>query len=276
MNQTTIATEALPELDQLCSIVVDIARQEGLERLQRHLRDYKADGSVVTDTDTRLQARILGELKERWPAFGALGEEMELVEQTQVVASSRTGFWVLDPLDGTTNFTAGFPFFGISLALIENGEPQLAVVYDPVRDECFSAGKGGGAWLNGNRLQASDETELKGCIANIDYKRLIADLAERLVSSPPYRSQRNLGACVLEWCWLAAGRMQLYLHGGQRLWDYAAGYLILEEAGGKAWTLDGKPLSCDKLSKRSVVAAANPQLFDLWFEWIRRNTRHLV
>jgi fructose-1,6-bisphosphatase/inositol monophosphatase family enzyme len=77
---------------------------------------------------------------------------------------------------------------------------------------------------------------------------------------------------VLEWCWLAAGRIQLYLHGGQKLWDFAAGYLILLEAGGAATTLSGMPLDCSKLRKRSVVAAVNKDLLDQWEEWINTNS----
>jgi fructose-1,6-bisphosphatase/inositol monophosphatase family enzyme len=112
---------------------------------------------------------------------------------------------------------------------------------------------------------------LRDCVANVDYKRLVSGLADRLVRYPPYRSQRNLGSCVLEWCWLAAGRLQLYLHGGQRMWDYAAGSLILREAGGKFTTVAGNPLDCRKFTKRSVIAATSPELHALWLAWIREN-----
>jgi myo-inositol-1(or 4)-monophosphatase len=95
------------------------------------------------------------------------------------------------------------------------------------------------------------------------------------VRYPPYRSQRNLGSCVLEWCWLAAGRLQLYLHGGQRMWDYAAGSLILGEAGGSFTTIGGNPLNCQKFTKRSVVAAVSPPLHQKWLAWVSENNQFL-
>ena len=153
-----------------------------------------------------------------------------------------------------------------------DSQPILGIVFDPVRNECFSAEKGRGASLNGVVLNCPDTHDLSDCVANVDYKRLVGDLAAQLVRCPPYRSQRNLGSSVLEWCWLAAGRIQLYLHGGQKLWDFAAGYLILLEAGGSATSLSGQPLDCGKLRKRSVVAAVNNPLLNRWCEWIKDNS----
>ncbi|GIT26704.1 MAG: hypothetical protein CM1200mP41_27480 [Gammaproteobacteria bacterium] len=148
----------------------------------------------------------------------------------------------------------------------------MGVVYDPIRNEVFSAIVNGGAFLNDRPLHTPDTgLMLRQCIANVDYKRLVAHLAERLVRYPPYRSQRNLGSSVLEWCWLAAGRVQLYLHGGQRMWDYAAGSLILREAGGVFTTLEGLPFDCRKITKRSVVAAVNSELHHAWLQWIWQN-----
>jgi len=239
-------------------------------------RTAKPDGSWVTAIDRRTQARLRDELARRWPEYGFIGEEMSHAEQHAVCARSGDGgYWVLDPLDGTTNFAAGFPFYGVSLALVADGRAQLGVVFDPVRDECFTAEPGGGARLNGARLECPPPHKSRAlgeCIAIVDYKRLVADLAEQLVRAPPYRSQRNLGASALEWCWLAAGRAHLYLHGGQKVWDFAAGHLILCEAGGRATSLSGKPLDCVRLRKRSVVAAANPQLLTLWHDWLRAHS----
>ena len=232
----------------------------------------KQDGSWVTAIDRRIQEKLLTKLRHRWPQYGFIGEEMTHADQVAVCEQSREGFWVLDPLDGTTNFTTGFLFYGVSLALVVDGSPCLGVVFDPVRGECFSAQLGRGAYLNRQKLVCPATRTLGECIALIDYKRLVGDLAEQLVHSPPYRSQRNLGSSVLEWCWLAAGRVQLYLHGGQKLWDFAAGYLILTEAGGVATSLSGKPLDCARLRKRSVVAAVNPDLLALWDAWINANS----
>ncbi|KAA3621520.1 MAG: inositol monophosphatase family protein [Proteobacteria bacterium] len=231
---------------------------------------HKDDGSVVTRTDAAIQSFVEERLLERFPSVPFIGEEMSHARQVAVMCGDAPRFWVLDPLDGTTNFVAGFPFYGISLALVGVGGPELGVVHDPVRGETFCAARGKGAWLNGKPLVPHTVPNLSRCVANVDYKRLTRSVAERLVRSPPYRSQRNLGSCVLEWCWLAAGRFQLYLHGGQRLWDYAAGSLILEEAGGVARSFEGKPLHGGGPGKRSVIAAASPELQSQWSAWIFR------
>lgn len=231
----------------------------------------KEDGSVVTSVDLALQESISAALHKQWPEVEFLGEEMSHTRQVEILHSNSSRVWVLDPLDGTTNFVAGFPFYGISLALVENDQAIAGVIYDPVRRELFCARKGHGVTMNAHPLVSKPVAHrLSRCVANVDYKRLTVDLAKRLVRSPPYRSQRNLGSCVLEWCWLAAGRFQLYLHGGEKLWDYAAGSLILQEAGGMAQTFEGQPVDCMGLNKKSVVAACTPELFQLWQAWIRR------
>jgi myo-inositol-1(or 4)-monophosphatase len=102
----------------------------------------------------------------------------------------------------------------------------------------------------------------------IDLKRLPAALASHLAADPPYKSQRSFGAVALDWCWLAAGRGHLYLHGQQKLWDYAAGQLVLQEAGGKAVTLEGQPVFAPRLESRSTVAALNPEIFHAWLAWL--------
>jgi myo-inositol-1(or 4)-monophosphatase len=141
----------------------------------------------------------------------------------------------------------------------------LGVVYDPIRDECFTAARGCGAWLNGLPLKnGSAAMPLNRCLAIVDFKRLTPALADRLSHAPPYCSHRYLGAGALEWCWLAAGRFQLYLHAHQRLWDFAAGALALQEAGGFASTLEGESLFPAVTEARSVVAAANRPLFENW------------
>lgn len=264
----------LPALGELCGLVIEAAESildlklggvGGVAPTRKH------DGSYVTVVDQLMQSTLLERLHTHWPGYGAIGEEMIHAEQVSICQNSSAGYWVIDPLDGTTNFTSGFLCYGVSVALVVGGQPRLAVVYDPVREECFSAELGKGAFLNGAKLSLQDSPVLSNCIVNVDYKRLVGELAVRLVQSPPYRSQRNLGTSVLEWCWLAAGRVQLYLHGGQKLWDFAAGFLILTEAGGAATSLSGAPLDCASLRKRSVVAAVNPDLLAQWGSWININ-----
>jgi myo-inositol-1(or 4)-monophosphatase len=160
--------------------------------------------------------------------------------------------------------------FSVSLGLISDGEIVLGIVYDPNRDEFFGAIKGQGFWINGNRVTRPEQPQaLDNCIAFIDFKRLNDKMSISLAQNSPYKSQRNIGTCALEWAWLAAGRVNLLLHGCERIWDYTAGVLLTHEAGGKCETFDAEPVFKQTLVPRSVIAASNPELFEQWVETIR-------
>lgn len=252
-------------LKEISELVVKSAREEILPRYRNVDRDYKGDGSVVTEADLAMQRKTKSALQQLWPSIAFVGEEMSEQEQRQQLSQSSDGAWILDPLDGTSNFASTIPFYSVSLALIKDGDVQLGVVYDPTRDELFAAEKGAGAWLNGNKLHINNApAELKKTISLVDFKRLDAQLAQRIVRNPPYASQRSFGSVALDWCWIAAGRGHVYLHGKQKLWDYAAGWLILNEAGGYSSTLDGDVVFNGDLSARSAVAAADQKLFKQW------------
>jgi myo-inositol-1(or 4)-monophosphatase len=149
--------------------------------------------------------------------------------------------------------------------LVVVGEVVLGIVHDPVRDELFAARRGLGAELNGAPLRIATAAEsLAASLALVDYKRLPVKLAVALVEVPPFASQRNLGTVALDWCWMAASRADLYLHGGQKLWDYAAGQLIFSEAGGASCTLAGEPVPVNFMEARSAVAAGTPELLQAW------------
>jgi len=257
------------DLETLISCMVTAAREELVPRFTHVAHSHKADGSVITEADLAMQSRLGLELAQRWPQYRLLGEEMSAAEQQELMSRPGVGLWCLDPLDGTSNFAAGLPFFSVSLSLIVDGRVVLGVVYDPMRDECFSATRGGGAWLNGARLgERRPEPPLAKGIAIVDFKRLPSALAQRLAGEAPYSSQRSLGSVALDWCWIAAGRAHVYLHGKQLLWDYGAGQLILDEAGGHSVTLDGDPLHTVSLRPRSAVAALNVELFREWTAWL--------
>ena len=174
---TPPSDSALPELDQLVALVLEATKETLRIPRSPGQHEIKIDGSLVTDVDLAIQSRLKHSLDARWPQFGFIGEEMEYEDQVSESVSSRAGYWVLDPLDGTTNFSSGFLFYGVSLALVIEGVPVMGVVYDPVRDECFSAAKGKGARLNGEIMRSPEANSLSSCIANVDYKRLVADLA---------------------------------------------------------------------------------------------------
>lgn len=258
-----------PDLEQLRETVIRIAREyipTSYGEVEGH---RKADGSLLTEVDLALQRQIDQALTARWPGFAFLGEEMEAEEQTRLLSDTDRGVWCLDPLDGTRNFVAGLPCFSVSLALLVKQEVVLGLVYDPVRNECFSARKGHGTWLNDKPLgQRCPDLPLREGIGLIDFKHLPAILATRLATAPPYSSQRSFGSVALDWCWLAAGRSHVYLHGRQKIWDYAAGSLILSEAGGQAVTLEGHSVFRAELEPRSVAAALDSALFDEWIAWL--------
>lgn len=221
----------------------------------------KSDGSVVTETDLACQTRIRDRLQQAWPDIGFLGEEMDLAEQQQCMREQEH-YWCLDPLDGTTNFVAGFPAFGLSLALIRDGRPEMACIVDPVRGEVFTAASGGGAWLNGAPLRANPADRLENAVGYIDFKRLDAGRRQALSTPGHYRSQRNIGSCALEWAWLAAGRGQFIVHGGEKIWDFAAGGLIAQEAGCRLSDFENLPILDDIRPASSIAAAASGSLHE--------------
>ncbi len=254
----------LPDLKTLENLIRDVAQQEILPRFNQVGFEVKDDGSLLTEADLSADKRIRQSLAELYPAITFLSEEMDLTVQESLLQNSRH-LWCLDPLDGTSNFAAGIPLFATSLALFVNGEVKIGITYDPVRDEMFSAVKGQGAWLNGEDLLCKPSSfSLDKSIAIVDFKRLKPDLVQRLFSDAPYKSQRNLGSCVLEWAWMAANRGHLYLHGGMKLWDLAAGTLILEEAGGYACTLEGETVFRQAMQVRSVLISPDKSLFAAW------------
>jgi myo-inositol-1(or 4)-monophosphatase len=262
------------DVNALRECVIEAAEDEILPRFTQIESQKKADGSLVTEADLTTQQRLTEQLARLHPEIPLLGEEMSVEEQARVMTNSNTGFWCLDPLDGTANYVAGMPCFATSLAYIRQGQVHIGIIYDPLRKECFHAVRGEGAWLNKQRLQlACPADELKACVAMVDFKRLSPRLASQLATTPPYRSQRSIGSVALDWCWLAAGRLQLYLHGGAKLWDYAAGSLIYREAGGHyRLTLGHVSLPEQQdltLQPCMAVAAANPKLFDRWRHWLQ-------
>lgn len=221
--------------------------------------DTKHDGSVVTETDLHCQHFIREQLHALDPEIRFLGEEMGEAEQRACLQQGGP-YWCVDPLDGTSNFMADFPCFASAVALIEHGRPVLACIHDPVRGETFHAVRDGGAFLNGMPVHASSTHALKQSIGFIDFKRLSPPLAARLAGSRHYRSQRNIGSCALEWAWLATGRGQFIIHGGEKLWDFAAGSLLAEEAGATVTGFDGRhPFAAGGLVS-SIVAGANPDI----------------
>ena len=250
-------------------VVKAAARAEIMPRYLNTAHQRKSDGSPCSDADIAAQAYLGRELL-RVVECPLLGEEMSNAEQRRVFAQARE-YWCVDPVDGTSNFVNGIPYFCVSVALIRDGRPVLGVVYDPLADEVFHAQAGGGAFLNDVPLplrQAVPES-LRRAIAEVDLKRLPQPLAVAIGKEPPFASQRNFGASALDWCYVAAGRFDAYAHGNQQLWDYAAGALVLAEAGGFMCSFDADEFWGGDPLQRSVVCALHAGIFREWRDWIR-------
>lgn len=246
-----------------------VASEEIMPRYMKVAHQRKSDGSLCTDADTAAQAALTRKLQSILNV-PVIGEEMGEAEQMASWVEGAQGVWCIDPIDGTSNFVRGLGYFAVSVALVREGRSTLGVVYDPVADEAFAAELGRGVFLNGEKLVSRNiATTLSGALANVDMKRLDSKLVAQLAAAPPYSSQRNFGASTLDWCYTAAGRYDAYLHGGQKLWDYAAGSLVLHEAGGQACCLDCDDFNRGKVWQRSVIAALDPVVFGEWKNWIR-------
>ena len=260
-----------PDRKQLENLIRSVAKEEILPRFNKVSYSVKGDGSLLTEADLATDKRIQNGLAELYPDIAFLSEEMSTEQQEQLLQNSER-LWCLDPLDGTSNFAAGIPLFATSLALFEKGKVVIGITYDPIRDEMFSAEAGQGAWLNNAPLTCvSSGFGLNNAVVIADFKRLNSNLQRALLQNPPYSSQRNLGSCVLEWAWMAANRGHAYLHGGMKLWDLAAGSLILSEAGGYSATLDGESVFRAEMKPRSVVISPDKQLFKEWMKFLNDN-----
>ena len=254
---------------EIIDAVKAIANEELRHRFANVTRMHKDDGSFLTEADIAVQSRIQTLLHEKYPEIDFLGEEMSVAQQQESLESSQ-GVWILDPLDGTSNFSAGIPYYSVSLAYIKQGKIEWGMVYDPEREECFSATHGAGAEFNGKpMLKKKAGIGIDKSTALIDFKRLDSQLAAHIASQPPYSSQRSFGGVALDWCWLAAGRFHIYLHGKQNIWDYAAGLLVFNEVGGNACTLQGEPVFDFSLKARSAVGALDDQLFLDWCDYLK-------
>lgn len=247
--------------------VREVAADEVLPRFRSVVAERKDDGSLVTEADLAAQAalaRRLGAIV----GVAFLGEEMDAASQLAIL--ERGGrFWCVDPIDGTANFSAGVPYFAVSVALMEGRRPVLGIVYDPIADEAFHAVRGAGAWLNGAALACPPPPAFAAAIAEVGLRRDLPALRHAIRDRRPFAQRRTSGSSALSWCHLAAGRIDLFVHAGQKAWDYAAGALVLEEAGGSACTLDQDDFWSAPGWDRSVIAARAPALFAPWRDWVR-------
>jgi myo-inositol-1(or 4)-monophosphatase len=262
----------LPELGPpVIALMREVAARELMPRFRHVAAERKKDGSLVTEADRAVEAALVKALPRIFDC-PVLGEEMPEAEQKRLWRDAEW-CWCVDPLDGTGNFTSGKRYFGMSVALMYRRRSVFGVVLDPNCDEVFHASKGEGAYLNGRRLRSQPAVRLSEASIEVGRFKRLGRITAALFSKPPFRQLSMSGASVLQWCHMAAGRTDAFIHAGEQPWDYAAGALILEEAGGRMATLlsddywrVGDP---DASWERSVIAARHPALFDEWKRWVR-------
>ena len=225
----------------------------------------KGAGDFVSRADIAAEKIIREALMEARPNYGWVGEESDPVE-----GKDPTRRWIVDPLDGTTNFLHGLPHWAISIALEHKGEIVSGVIYDPSKDEMFVAEKGQGAWMNESRLRVSDRRQMIETIfatglpfgGRPELPAVMQDLGRLL---PMTAGVRRWGAAALDLAYVAAGRLDGYWERKLNIWDIAAGTLLVREAGG---LIEGLDRGTDPLETGSLVAA-NAQVFDTFAKVIR-------
>jgi myo-inositol-1(or 4)-monophosphatase len=241
---------------------IEIARrageivQAGYENLE-HI-EHKSRRDVVTDVDVRSEELVISEIRRRYPNDAVLAEESGKHSGTGPDAGART--WVIDPLDGTVNYANGIPFYCVSIGLVADGQPVVGVVFDPARDDLYSASLDGPACLDGKQIHASTKDQLGDCVVSMAIIGRGGIWRERQIARN-IRISRRMGSSALALAYVASGRFDAMVqNGGLSVWDVAAAGLISQRAGatvsdltGGTWWDIGK-----KSGSVTVVAAPEP------------------
>ena len=247
--------------------------EEAARRGGQVLRDWqgrftsreKGARDLVTEADLASQEAIRSVLLGVFPDHDFLGEEDPASQSSTEKAAKfnrKAEFrWIVDPLDGTANYVHGLPMFAVSIALEQAGEIIAGTIYDPIAEECFSAAKGEGAFLNGKKMQTSSCTQVDQSLIAVSFAPSVTrdsmEIAWFLEALLACQVVRRMGSAALNLAYLAAGRMDAYLTTSVKIWDVAAGMLLVTEAGGVLSALDGSPV---KIEKPEFLASATPEL----------------
>ncbi len=217
--------------------------------------EFKAKNSLVTEVDKLSEEIIITNIKNNFPSHGIFAEESGRDSNTS------PHVWLIDPIDGTTNYAHAYPFFSISIALEINGEVEVGLVYDPVKDEMFTAEKGKGAFLNGERISVSKSNAIEHCHVCTGFMHEVEWMVEANIRHfgnfiRRARAVRRDGSAALDLCYVACGRFDGFWELGLNPWDTAAAVLILKEAGGHVCTFTGDEYSIyekEILASNSIV-----------------------
>lgn len=247
-------------------VATEAAREAG-EILKAHFRQQrqvkvKGRANIVTDADLQSEKALKSFLRAEFPAHSILSEE------SQAVSGNSSYKWILDPLDGTNNYSFGVPFFSVVIALTRGKDVLLGIVYDPMRDEMFSAQKGEGACFNDSPIHVTIKKTVKDSLVGLDlgYVDEKGKSSLEFIASlwPRMYAYRIMGSAALSMAYTACGRLDLYFHLLLYPWELACGSLLVSEAGGVVTDLDGKPL---KKWESSVIATNKPVHADFLKIW---------
>jgi myo-inositol-1(or 4)-monophosphatase len=222
----------------------------------------KGPSDLVTEADEAAQEAVKRTILEAYPDHDVLGEEDQAPRKR--TSSYR---WIVDPLDGTTNYVHGVPHYAVSIALERDGQLLTGAVYDPSVNECFIAVQGEGAWLNGQPIRASATTEIAAALVAVSFPAQVVAQSRPLVDFEKIivrcRAVRRTGSAALNLCYVACGRFDAYFARETKAWDVAAGALLVSEAGGSITGIDGQPFTVDQ---PKFVAAGSKKLHTDLFE----------
>jgi myo-inositol-1(or 4)-monophosphatase len=234
----------------LLNFAIETAREAGAiltDRLGRALQiSNKGDIDLVTEADLASEKLIIERIRSHYPRHAILAEESGASDGVELVAGKSDWKWIIDPLDGTTNYAHGYPCFCVSIALERAGAIEIGVVYDPTRDEMFAAERGQGATLNGRRIRVSTIEDLNSAMLctgfpyNVRERPNFArDFANFTMEA---QAVRRDGSAAIDLAYIACGRFDGFWEDGLRAWDVAAGLLLIEEAGGRVTNFNGGSL----------------------------------
>ena len=217
-------------------IIRDFGELENLQVSKKGPKDF------VTKTDKRVEKILMEELEKTKKNFSFITEE-----SGKILNKNKEVFWIIDPIDGTTNFMHGIPHFAISIALQKQGEIITGLIVDPIKNEIFYAEKNNGSYINNVRIRASKKSNLDEC--------LFASNNDGVKSIHPKLNLRNTGCAALDMAYVGCGRLDGFFHNKINLWDIAAGKIIVEEAGGKVNRLED-------LRNKIDIRASNPNIYE--------------
>ena len=217
-------------------IIRDFGELENLQVSKKGPKDF------VTKTDKRVEKILIEELSKSKKNYSFITEE-----SGKILNKNKDAFWIIDPIDGTTNFLHGVPHFAISIALQVKGEIIIGLIVDPIKNEIFYAEKNNGSFINNSRIRTSSKSNIEEC--------LFASNNDGVKSIHPKLNLRNTGCAALDLAYVGCGRLDGYFHNKINLWDIAAGKIIVEEAGGKINEIQSFKSKID-------IRAANPNIYE--------------